>query len=39
VLDPVLWQIVIFVAGVVVGAGVAVGDGQAAVPTTIASPV
>jgi hypothetical protein len=39
VLEPVLWQIVIFVAGVFVGAGVTVGDGHAAVPTTIASPV
>src|SRR4030095_9745404 len=39
VADPVLWQIVIFVAGVLAGAGVAVGVGHAAVPTTIASPV
>jgi hypothetical protein len=39
VVDPVLWQIVILVGGVLVGAGVAVGDGHAAVPTTTASPV
>jgi hypothetical protein len=37
--EPVLWQIVIFVAGVPVGAGVADADGHAAVPTTTASPV
>jgi hypothetical protein len=39
VLDPVLWQIVIFDGDAVVGDGVADGDGQAPVPTTIASPV
>ena len=39
VLDPVLWQIVIRLGGVFVGAGVSVADGQAAVPTTTASPV
>src|SRR5215218_9372104 len=39
VLEPVLWQIVIFIAGVFVDAGVTVGDGHAAVPTTITSPV
>jgi hypothetical protein len=38
VVELVLWQIVTFVGGVVVGAGVSVGDGHAAVPTTIASP-
>jgi hypothetical protein len=38
-LEPVLWQIVIFVAGVAVGAGVRFAAGHAAVPTTIASPV
>jgi hypothetical protein len=39
VLEPVLWQIVIFVGGVFVGDGVADADGQAPVPITIASPV
>jgi CBS domain-containing protein len=39
VADPVLWQIAIFVGAVLDGDGVAVGDGQAAVPMTIASPV
>jgi hypothetical protein len=39
VADPVLWQIVIFVGGVLVGDGVTVGDGHEAVPTTTASPV
>ena len=39
VVEPVLWQIVIFAGGVLVGAGVTDGDGQAPVPTTIASPV
>jgi hypothetical protein len=34
-----LWQIVILVAGVLVGADVAVVDGHGVVPTTIASPV
>jgi CBS domain-containing protein len=34
-----LWQIAIFVGAVLDGDGVAVGDGQAAVPMTIASPV
>jgi hypothetical protein len=37
--EPVLWQIVIFVAGVLVGAGVTDADGHAAAPTTMASPV
>jgi hypothetical protein len=37
--EPVLWQIVIRVAGALVGAGVADADGHAAVPATIASPV
>jgi hypothetical protein len=37
--DPVLWQIVILVVGVLLGAGVSVGDGHAAVPTTTASPL
>ena len=37
--EPVLWQIVIFVGDVAFGAGVTVGDGHAAVPTTIASPL
>jgi hypothetical protein len=39
VADPVLWQIVIRVGGVLVGDGVTVGDGHAAVPITTASPV
>ena len=38
VLDPVLCQIVIFDAEVHVGDGVSDADGQAPVPTTIASP-
>ena len=37
--EPVLWQIVIFVAGVLVGAGVTDADGHGALPTTTASPV
>ena len=37
--EPVLWQIVIRVAGALVGAGVADVDGHAAVPATTASPV
>jgi hypothetical protein len=39
VVEPVLWQIVIFAAGVFVGAGVTFADGHAAAPTTTASPV
>jgi hypothetical protein len=39
VADAVLWQIAIFVGGVLNGDGVAVGEGQAAVPMTTASPV
>ena len=37
--EPVLWQIVIFVAGALVGAGVRDADGHAAAPATTASPV
>jgi hypothetical protein len=39
VADPVSWQIAIFAGGVLLGDGVAVVGGQAAAPTTIASPV
>jgi hypothetical protein len=39
VLEPVLWQIVIFAGDVFVGSGVRVADGHAAVPMTTASPV
>ena len=37
--EPVLWQIVIFVAGVLVGVGVRDADGHTAAPATTASPV
>ena len=37
--EPVLWQMVILLAGVLVLAGVSAAAGHAAVPTTIASPV
>ena len=37
--EPVLWQIVIFVAAALVGAGVTDADGHAAFPITTASPV
>jgi hypothetical protein len=39
VLEPVVWQIVIFAGGVLVGCGVSDADGQAPVPTTITSPL
>jgi hypothetical protein len=39
VVEPVLWQIVIRAGAVLLGAGVADADGQAPVPTTMASPV
>lgn len=37
--EPVLWQIVILVAGALVLGGVSAAAGHAAVPTTTASPV
>jgi hypothetical protein len=38
VLEPVLWQIVIFAGGVAVGCGVTDADGHVPVPMTTTSP-